>query len=154
MAKKINEVFCKSGTPVKKRFVGKIEKDGVITLVPDGKDNLYLQIQADRDSCDINILIERFKAGDKTALEKARIFYGDVSNAPLAPHEMLNMVYGAQETFEQLPLEVRERFDFDFNKFFCSMDTKEWFDKMKIDSPTTELQVDQHTYEKVGDDKE
>lgn len=145
------KIYSKSGSPVKIHYDGKLDEKGVIHLINTGKDNVYLNIQADADYCNIDILIKRFKAGDEQALKRAQFFYGDVSKIPLSPNEILNTVNGAKESFEQMPVETREKFDFDFNKWFSTMNTEEWMQKMKmpVDEDVKEVQVDQHTYEEV-----
>lgn len=144
------KIFSKSGSPEKIHYDGKIDEKGIIQLIETGKDNIYLQIQAEADSCNIDILLKRFKAGDEQALQRAQFFYGDVSAIPVSPNEILNTVNGAKESFEKMPLEIREKFDFDFNKWFSTMNTDEWFGKMKMSVPDEqkeEVQVDQHTFE-------
>lgn len=132
MIRKCKEMYSNSGSPVKKVFKPKILENGSVELIPVGEDNIYEKIQADRDSCDINILIKRFVSGDVDALNRTQGFYADISNMPKTYLEMLNTVKGAETAFYQLPLEIREKFDNNFNLWFSSMETEDWYKKMTI----------------------
>ena len=49
---------------------------------------------------------------------------------PTSYAEMLNVINESEQFFEQLPLEVRERFNFNFSEFISSMDSQEFARKM------------------------
>lgn len=121
-----------SGSPIVQQFDSKIEDDGSITLIPSGKDDWYGKIQSFADSVDINTILKRCAVGDDSALNRVQGFYADVTGMPKNNAELLQMVIDGQKNFEQLPLEIRQRFDNDFNKFFATMDQPEWFEKMKM----------------------
>ena len=140
-----------SGSPIKEHFEGQLTEKGIIKLVKTGVDNLYLKIQAERDSCDVNLLIKRFQAGDPSALDRVNFFYADVSGAPKSPSELLNLVRGAEDEFNHLPLEKRQAFDNDFNKYFSTMNSKEWFEKMSVD-PSAQISIEKDSISVSNDE--
>ena len=135
-----------SGSPIVQNYEGKVQDDGSILLVPTDKDDWYGYIQSFADSVDIKTILRRSALGDTSALNKVQGFYGDVTGMPKNNAELLQAVIDGQKNFEKLPIEIRQKFDNDFNKFFVTMDTPEWFEKMKM-SVKTEKQIDQHTFE-------
>lgn len=103
-------------------YIGRYDHDGNIELVETGKTYIPDLIDADRESCDINNIIKKFVNGDTTVLQQRNGFYGDVSEIPTNYAEMLNLINKATDEFNRLPLEVKEKYDFDVNKFICSLD--------------------------------
>lgn len=98
------------------------DDDGNIQLEESGVEDLYDYIQSFRDSVDINILLRKYQAGDVTALSKRQGAYFDASGMPRTYMEMLNLVIGAEQAFNALPLEEREMFGFSFEKWLASLD--------------------------------
>jgi len=69
--------------------------------------------QSFRKQTDINGLVEKYKRTGQFALLNNRTpFYGDVSGM-LNYQDSLIVVTKARETFERLPVRVRERFNYD-----------------------------------------
>lgn len=69
--------------------------------------------QSARKQTDINALVEKYKrTGQFAHTNKRAPFYGDVSGM-LSYQDALGVVIKARETFEALPVRVRERFDYD-----------------------------------------
>lgn len=69
--------------------------------------------QSFRKMTDINTLVEKYKrTGQFAHTNKRTPFYGDVSNMK-SYEDALKVVIHARETFEALPVRVRERFDYD-----------------------------------------
>lgn len=67
--------------------------------------------QADKDDCDINILMARYvKTGNLDHIAKHLPQYGDFSNVT-DYHTALNQVLDAQELFDALPSAIRSRMD-------------------------------------------
>lgn len=70
--------------------------------------------QADKDDCDINVIVRRFGITERTAelLERFRqSTFGDVSEMPTDYREALDLVREGQAQFASLPLHVRTYFD-------------------------------------------
>lgn len=95
--------------------------DGRYDLVEVGQSNLYNEIQSHKDSCDIYKLLERYQAGDVSALSKVAGQYLDITDAPKTLSEAYTFVSNAEKFFSKLPLKLREEYDFDPSKFISDL---------------------------------
>jgi hypothetical protein len=122
-----------------------IVTDYQLSLAPDGKEiliavgehDIYPEIQSHAKSVDINEIILRHQRGDIDVLAQRAGMYGDFTNMPTSYAELYQNVLDAQAYFDSLPLEVRQKFDHSFSKFFTSIGTSEFeaaFSQPKIDS--------------------
>lgn len=139
---KVNFKPSNPGTTTVPKYESVIEKDGSVRLLPAGVRQLDLEIQADRDAGDINIIVRRYAAGDTSVLSRTQGWYGDISKLPSNRQEMLQAVLNAESQFSELPLELREAFDNDWRKAFAAMDTpqfdeivKQYFNKQAPSEP-------------------
>lgn len=125
-------VFSSSGSSEIPTYRPVIGDSGAIDLIQDGMINIYDQIQSHKDSCDINLMIKRFENGDLTALGTPRDpVYMDVTDMPKTYAELYQKVIDAKKEFNALPLDLREKFDFDSDKYISLMGTAAWFDVMQ-----------------------
>lgn len=108
-------------------------KDGSVELVVTGKEDLWELYNANRDSCDLNKLVERFEAGDVTALQRGNPVFMDLLGAPKSLAEAYALTYRAEAAFDLLPSSIREKFDSDFSRFLSTAGSDEWFAALKID---------------------
>lgn len=131
--------YTNPGTPVKINKIPKIDKDGTITLIDGEKTNFQEYIESFRDETDIEQIIYRFINGDPSALSKAQGFYGDMKGMPKDYAEVLNLVYDGQRVFENMPVDVKEKFGNDFNQWFAQMGTDSWIEKMSINKSDTDI---------------
>lgn len=128
--------FCKkgfytdSGDPIKITYHAKIDDYGVIELVEDGKIDTDKEIQSYAESCDINLIINKYLAGDTSVLEKNRGMYGDFTNMPKTYAEFLQKQIDAENAFKRLPINIKEKFDNDINKFLATVGNEEWYEKL------------------------
>ena len=104
-------------------------KDGKISVEVVGKEDIQEYINSFADSVDINNIIERAMNGEPELLEQRKGYYGDFSEYPKTYAEMLDRVIQAQNIFEKLPLEVKNRFNNDPIQFIAGMDDKDWLEK-------------------------
>ena len=121
------------GSRYREDFVGKLDKDtGEISLVSVGKTDLFEYIQSFKDECDINTLIQRAEAGDLSAFSSA--VFGDFTQMPETYADALNVVIEAEREFNNLPAEIKEKFQNDFHQYIVSAGQPEWFEKFGIKS--------------------
>lgn len=115
---------------VKKK--GTLQKDGKIKLYEVGKQDVYADIQSYDSETDINSIIARASNGDFTGFENGRGegVFGDFTEMPTSYFEVLNTVIEGKHAFEKLPVEIKEKFGNDFNKWFVSAGEYDWFEKM------------------------
>ena len=82
-----------------------------------GKRDVYGLIQAEREGVDLKHLIQRFTAGDVTAIDRARGFYADISDMPTNIFEAAAQVDHARYIFEQLTVDMKAQFGGSFERF-------------------------------------
>lgn len=109
------------GSKEKTEFVGQFDRDGLLSLVENGKVNIYEKIQADRKSVDIHSIMRRYAAGETDILNRVQGFYADVSNLPTNYIDTLNAIHRGQALFESMPKEVRAKFDHNFDNFMIAV---------------------------------
>lgn len=124
-------MYTNPGTKTVPKYESVVEKDGSIKLIPCGERQLDLEIQADRDAGDINIIVRRYAAGDTSVLSRTQGWYGDICDLPKTRQEMLQTVMSAEAKFDELPLELREKFDNDWRKAFAAMDSPQFEEIVK-----------------------
>lgn len=112
----------------------RLRPDGSYGIEQVGMVDTWNQIQACRASTDMSLILSRYMAGDTSALSRAQGFYADISEMPENMHEALSVMLRAQQDFDALPLEVRERFGMDVYKYISELGTPGFSDKLKVSS--------------------
>lgn len=100
--------------------------DGKEVLVAVGEHDIYPEIQSHAKSVDINEIVLRHQRGDIDVLAQRAGLYGDFTNMPTSYAELYQNVLDAQAYFDSLPLDIRQKFDHSFSKFFTSIGTPEF----------------------------
>ena len=116
-------------------FTPKIDKDGSIELVVTGKEDLWELHNADREYCDLNKIVEQVNNGDLSALQRGNPAFIDILGAPKSLAEAYEINFRAEHAFENLPANIKERFNNSFMQFLEGAGSPEWFDLLKIDPP-------------------
>ena len=125
--------------------------DGKEVLVAVGEHDIYPEIQSHAKSVDINEIILRHQRGDIDVLAQRAGMYGDFTNLPTSYAELYQSVLDAQAYFDSLPLDIRQKFDHSFSKFFTSIGTPEFNavfsqsvvdDAVDVDDVKSEVSVD------------
>lgn len=119
-----------SGSPWIDNYKMKVNKETgrkELTKI-DVKDNLYDYIQSFADSVDINVVLAKFANGDMSAINHQSGFYGDFTNLPNNIADIHNKLVEMNEFFDNLPKDVREKFDNSYDVFINSFGSQEWFD--------------------------
>lgn len=116
------DYISESGSPYLQDYEYSLDKEGHKVLVKaDTYTDVYSRIQADKDSVDINVLMQRFALGDTEALDIKKGFYLDTRDMPKNIHEVFAMGLEAEQYFEGLPVELKEKFDNSHSVFFTEM---------------------------------
>ena len=97
-----------------------IDDDGKVRVVETGKTNLYEKIQASKEDTLIYNILDRFKAGDVTALQKNQGYYADLTEMPKTLAEAQQSLITAENYFNSLPLDVRKEFNHSFSEFLAT----------------------------------
>lgn len=101
-------------------YVEGYDEDGQYTWFKNGVIDLVELHQADRESCDIGLLVKRFQTGDLSALnQSAAAFYADVRDLPHDPIQAQNIKLAAETFFAHLPVDLKARYDNNFYKWFA-----------------------------------
>lgn len=117
------------------------DHNGVLDLEVSGQDDIYDMIQSHAESCDINVLLARYAAGDTTVLSQRQGLYIDATGLPHTYAEMLNAVVAAESTFNSLPVDVRAQFGHSFERFLAELDKPETLDKLGLSPLPTDTAV-------------
>lgn len=125
-------VSC-SGDRYRPVFTPEVMDDGQIDLVQTGVEDIQQYIDSFKDSCDISVMVQRFLAGDETALRNGNPVFMDILGAPKTLAEAYQLNFRAEAAFNNLPVDVREKFNNNFYTFLSGAGTKEWFDTLKMD---------------------
>lgn len=114
--------------------------DGVL-VVDETKEmfNMHDYIQSFRDSVDVEIILKRFTAGDQDAIEKLTRSYGDyldLSQIPDNFNDMMALAQRGHDMFNELPVEIKEKFGNNYETFVSNVGTAEWMEKMGYERET------------------
>lgn len=119
------------GEPTLQEYEYSFDKEGKKQLVmKNSKINVYDRIQADRESTDINILMQRFALGDSEALNINKGFFIDARELPKNYAEVFARGLEAEVYFEGLPVELKEMFDNSYSVFFTEMGSPSFDEKV------------------------
>lgn len=113
-------------------YTSEIKDDGTIELIQTGVEDLQEMYNAQRATCDINVLVQQYMSGDESALSRGNPVFLDLLGAPKSLMEAYQLQNRAQQAFENLPVVYREKFGNDFNRFIATAGTPEWFENLKI----------------------
>lgn len=121
-----------SGSRKKQEFQPVYDRAGVWHLEPTKQSNLYLDIQSYADSCDINVLMARYRNGETDVLQQIQGVYGDFSNIPTNYAELMNAKVQAESLFSGLSADVREKYNNSVEQFMAEIGTKEGLEKLGV----------------------
>lgn len=130
-----SDFFTCSGDLFKPVLSGKLMADGTIKLTEIDQIDIKAEINSYACTCDMAYILSRLKVGDVSVLSAKEGAYGDFTVFPKTYAEMLQLVQSGEDAFNSLPLDVRSSFDNDINKWFATIGTPDWNDKMKIPKP-------------------
>lgn len=122
--KKRSRIRCKRGDRIHIDYHPVYDARGVWHLEESGKTDSYLEIQSHAESCDINILMARYRNGEVDVLSRIQGIYGDVSEVPTNYAEIINAKLRAEEMFMGLSPELRESYGNSVEQFMASLSTK------------------------------
>lgn len=120
------------GSGVVKEYTAQYRQDGVLELVETGEHDLYADIQSHKDSCDLQLIINRYFNGDPAALSRVQGVYTDVSEMPDNIHQAMQLMDNARRDFDTLPVDIKAKFGNDSNQFLATLGTEQWFENMQV----------------------
>lgn len=111
----------------------KIDEKGNETFYIAGKTNVYEKIQAHLEETKLeNILAKCIDTEDTTLLNQREGFYADLSEMPNTWIEAQNKIKNAENIFNELPLEIRKKYDNNFNKYLAEIGSESWLKNMGL----------------------
>lgn len=127
------------GSPIRTVYGATYDDKGRIQLEEKGTENIYDYIQSFAESVDIHVILKRFAAGDTTALQsRMNGVYGDFTEFPTTYAEILNRVIEGENMFNDLPVDVRAKFNHSYHEFLASIGSQEFFDALGVEKPVME----------------
>lgn len=138
-----NDRFSNPGNPIHIIYAPVVEDDGSVSLVESGKENTDEFIQSFAESCDLNVIIQRYLNGEVDVLNQRNGVYGDFTQMPKTYAEALQLKIDSERMFDSLPVEYKRLFDNDPNKFFVQAGSEEWLEKLKPLMNVKENKVDE-----------
>ena len=136
------KVSC-AGNRTEPHYVERYTETGHPYLVKDGETDVYAIIQSHKEECDINLMLQRYAAGD-TSVMRNDARYIDTSNIPTSIHEMFNYMNAQKEKFDALPVDIKQKFDNSFEVWASTSGTNEWTEKRGLnETPKTILKKEE-----------
>lgn len=103
-----------------------IDENGHKVTIPIGKTNIYDRIQSSLEETKIENIIKRFTEGDISAFRQGEPLYADMTEAPKTLMEAQNMIIRITDEFNNLPVEVRAKFDHSPEKYVAMYGGEQW----------------------------
>lgn len=105
--------------------MAQVDDSGRLELKITGKMDLYDEIQSHKDSCDLNIIVDRILHGDEYARQRLKAregMYGDFAEMPATKQEMLNQIMAAEDFFNRLPVEEKQKYNNNMYEWLMNFD--------------------------------
>lgn len=115
------------GSKYKTEYSPVVAKDGTVSLKAVGKVDFHAYIQSFREQTDIHYIVNKIANGDTSMLRFDGV-YGDFTKYPTTLAEVLQLQIDSNKLFNSLPVEIKQKFSNDPNKFFAQSGSKEWFE--------------------------
>ena len=119
-----------SGDFTELRHRAEIDKNGKRKLIKDKEVAIYDLIQASREECEIERIIQRAVEGDYNALNQANGVYTDITGAPSSIAEAQQWIIGIKEKWDELPADIKAKFENNVEIYTAEFGTEAWADKV------------------------
>lgn len=123
-------VPCNPGTKFLNKYQETI-KEGIRSLIPVGKTNVYDIIQSHAKEGDVKWIIAQFSKGNLDVLRKGDPIYTDATTMPTSLMEAQNLCLRMKQEFEEMPTEVKKAFNYSSDLYIEKMGTQEFQEIMK-----------------------
>ena len=121
---------CKSGSKFLNKYQETI-KEGIRSLIPIGKTNVYDIIQSHAKEGDVKWIIAQFSKGNLEVLRKGDPVYADATTMPKSLMEAQNLCLRMKQEFEEMPSDVKKLFNYSSDLYIEKMGTNEFKEIMK-----------------------
>lgn len=100
---------CPAGCGSRSRYIKDVTTNPP-TLRKVGETDQQALIQSYADECDVNRIVQRFEAGDLSALSRVQGLYADVSGYPTDSVSLMNLGVQATLAWDALTLEEQSKY--------------------------------------------
>lgn len=121
-----------AGTYTEPEYTEYVDNNGHLNLKQTGETPVYDMIQAALEETKIENIIRRATLGDPTALTATQGAYLDTTDMPKSLAEMQDAIINATNDFNNLPLEIKLKFDQSAEKYISMYGTNEWAEIMGL----------------------
>ena len=135
------KITTPAGSQEEEVLAMKIDDYGNEVFYVKGTTNVYEKIQAFKSETDMETILRKVSdTGDITLLNRKEKAFMELEDMPDNIFEMHQKIRSAEDTFNNLPVETRKEFDFNFNKFLAEVGTEDWMKAMGYmkEEPKTE----------------
>lgn len=124
--------YAPAGVKVEMRHSAHIDSNGRRFLAADKPVDVFNLIQSHKEECAIENIIRRAVEGDFYALNAAKGYFEDITNCPSSIAEAQQYIIDAKNKFEELPKEVKAKFEYNAEMYVAEMgnDPDSWIKKM------------------------
>lgn len=92
--------------------------------------NIYMKIQAHKDECDLEkLLITCTQTGDLSLINKKQPVYMNLEEMPDNFFDAYKKIKEEEQKFNELPAEIREKFNNNFSEYLATAGSKNWLRK-------------------------
>lgn len=138
MRRRFKRFFSSAGDRIKQNYNASRLGDGVIRLLPADTLDLKEYINSFAESCSIEHILALCAAGDTSVLSRAQGAFIDTTVLPKTYREMLDVVIEGRSKFDSLPIEIKQKFDNDFERWFSEAGSESWISNMGLVQPENE----------------
>lgn len=113
----------------------RIDDLGHKTLVKTGElTDIYVKIQSHVEDVDITALWQRAQMEGYQVLDRREVTQGDLTIIPNSLMEAAQILQDQENKFNQLPIDIRREFNFDFNQYIAESgrNIDSWSKKMGL----------------------
>ncbi len=140
------------GSDIHVLYDAKLLPSGEIRLTPNGKESISEKINAEKQFTDIAYIRSRLALGDTSVLRPSdSVMYADLTKAPKTLAGHLQVFINARQSFDQLDLETRNKFNNNYLMWLQEAGSPGWIDTMKAYLP--ELVIEKEVESEVKSDE-
>lgn len=122
-----------TGDRLEEVWAMKLDDKGNEEFYVSGLHNTYAEIQAYADEVNLEKIIDRcMETGDLNLLNQVKKDYIDITEMPKNLIDAKNKINKAETEFYNLPLEIREKYENNFNKYLADVGSEEWVKNMNF----------------------
>lgn len=128
-----------AGNRMEPEYRERYDENGHPYLEKVGEKDTYAIIQSHKEECDINLLWQKYVAGDMGVINQG--VYADISEMPQNYHEMVNYINAQRERFNALSAEIKQKFENSFEVWATAAGTNDWLEKMGLSGKKEEVKA-------------